>query len=157
MQSVIYSYITESDLLLLFKIGKNKLERFKKAGLPCESNGKFQLNKVCRWFKEYYQVKENKQIKPSSLDQQQLADLFGIHRHSISTWQRDRNFPRNKDDSYNLQKVCQWLKMYYRNNAEREYQKRLSTLQKKLYRNVRQLERYFSKENTILKGKKNAK
>ena len=142
MQSIIYTNISKGDLLYLFGIGQDVLNRWLKAGLFCEPDGRFSLSKVCRWVKEYYQEKDRQNIKPDSLDQYQLSALLAVTRQTVTAWGR-ANLPRKKDGSYNLQKVCCWLRLYYRRCAEREYQQRLETIRKRINKNVKQIEKFL--------------
>lgn len=148
------SDVTLSQLARLLGRTPGAITAFVSKGLPRKPNGTFHLRTALKWYGRYFENMKIREFIPAKLSQKKLAEILGVHRHSISAWQRDRKFTRNKDGSYDLKRVCQWLRLYYRDIAEREFQKRLAILQKKLCRNVRQLELFFAKDTTILRAKK---
>ena len=143
MQTIIYANISKADLCYLFGIGEQVFNQWVKQGLPCEPDERFSLSKVCRWVKEYTKIIEQQKIKTDSVCQKDLSALFGITRQALHNWDR-AGLPHSKDGTYNLKTVVCWLRGYYCKDAERKYQQRLKLLQKKLCRNVAQLERFFA-------------
>jgi len=144
MYSVTYQKIRRSDLIQLFGISRIVLERWIKAGLPCELDAQFMLTKVLRWRENYFREQARQKVLLSRVTQQDLARLFNVSRQTIVNWGRT-GLPRNQDGSYSLQQVVCWLREFYKQIAEREYRSQLAALRKKLCRNVRQLEKFFEK------------
>ena len=139
MQSIIYSHISERDLMQLFGVGQVRLNRWKKDGLPCRTDGRYSLAEVCRWLLEYHKKIEADKVTLSSISQRDLVKLTGLSRQQITFLGKNRGLPRQSNGSYNLQAVCQWLKGYYRGVYQREFDKRFQTMRHKIGKKIKQV------------------
>lgn len=122
---------------------------YKNKGLPRQPDGMFCLPVVLRWLIQFYENNHKTRVKFNSLTQEQLADLLGVTRQTLTAWGRAR-LSKNRNGTYDMKQVCHWLRKYYQNIAERKYKGRLKSLQRKLDRNVRQLLRFIKHENSII-------
>ena len=112
MQSVQYLTISEGDLLMLFGIGKPRLNAWLKAGLPRRADGRYLLTEVCRWVVKHQRDIEQQKVTLSNVTQQDLISLTGKSRQTIFDWTR-AGMPRNPDKSYNLSEVIRWIRNFY--------------------------------------------
>jgi len=119
-----------------------------KKGLPQRPDGNYDLKSSIFWLEKYYRTSAKPQVKFESLEQQQIAELLGVTRQTIAAWTR-AGMPRNSNSTYDLKRVCRWILEHYQDLAAKLYQERLAGLQNKLCRNVRQLEKFFERENNI--------
>jgi len=77
------------------------------------------------------------------LSQVQLVELFGVTRQAISNWGR-AGMPRGRDGTYSLPDVVRWLRTFYRASAQKEYERRLSAMRRKVTRNAAQLQKFLA-------------
>ena len=119
-----------------------------KKGLPRRPDGNYDLKSSIFWLEKYYRTSAKPKVKFESLEQQQIAELLGVRRQTIAAWTR-AGLPRNSKSTYDLKRVCRWMLEHYQGLAAKIYQERLASLQNKLCRNVRQLEKFFERENNI--------
>ena len=120
----------------------------KKKDLPQLPSGCYNLKSSIFWLEKYYRASAQPKVKFESLEQQQIAELLGVTRQTIAAWTR-AGLPRNSNSTYDLKRVCRWILEHYQGLAAKLYQERLAGLQNKLCRNVRQLEKFFERENNI--------
>ena len=141
MQSILYSTISEGDVLLLFGVGKKRLEQWKLQGLVVRTDGRFSLSKVCRWREARHKIELAARLKTDGLSQNQVAELLGVSRQTLTAWSRYGQ-PCAKE-GYSLPVVVRWLRCHYLEVAKKEYTKHLATVRKKLRRNIRQVEKFL--------------
>ena len=127
-------------------LGKSRgsLDYWLRKGLPREPDGRFKLALVLRWTERYYYHQRTPQIRFPTLTQEQLATVLGVRRQTIWNWSR-AGLPKNQDGSYSLRRFLPWLRGFYQQRAESKYQARLAALERKLGRNLAQLQRFVSR------------
>ena len=142
MKSIIYARISKSDLLCIFGIGEIVLNRWKKRGMPCESNGRFSLSKVVRWREKDQQIERGK-IDLAKISQSDIIEITGLSRHSIFRYFKS-GMPRSSDRSYALGDVVKFVLECHRRSCKIECRRKIERLQKKLRKNIAQMERLLS-------------
>jgi len=148
MKTIIYSNVSETALAEIFGVGTETVRAWVAEGLPRNANGTFTICRSCRWINAQYKA-ELRKIKSCNLEQQQLADLFGVVRQTVAIWGRN-GLPRNKNKTYDLKKVCRFLRGFYQKQGEAKYEKRLMAMRKKVTRNAAQLQRFLAGDKTKL-------
>ena len=134
--------LSTNELARLFGRSSGAIEFWtKRKGLPRRDDGKYDLKNSLLWLEKYLQSKRPV-LKTESLDQQQLAAMFGVTRQKIAAWARS-GLPRRIDKTYNLQAVCKWLTALHPKIAEGKYQQRLTVIEKKLRLNLAQCQRFL--------------
>jgi phage terminase Nu1 subunit (DNA packaging protein) len=141
MQSVIYANISELDLLRLFDVGKGRLERWKKQGLPVETNGRFSLLKAMRWREGRHKIELAAKLRTDRLSRKELVMLLGVSWQSLTAWGRAGLKPGQ--NGYSLPVVLRWLWRHYQAVAKKEYERRLKAMRKKVTRNAAQLHKFL--------------
>lgn len=145
MQAIIYAKISEGDLLIIFGIGKNRLERWKNAGLPDGQDGRFSLSEICRWLQQSHRELERQIINKDKIDQQQLVELLGKSRQWITFVEKHRGLPRSASGNYSLKKVCRWVMNYYRDMHAKKYKKAVKSIRDKIEDKTKRLLMLISK------------
>jgi phage terminase Nu1 subunit (DNA packaging protein) len=135
--------LNKTEVARLFGRSAGAIDYWQKyKGLPRLSNGRYDAASVLLWFQAYTKNQRPK-LFTENLTQQQLAALFGVSRQAIVNWSR-ADLPRRSDGLYDLRAVCRWLRSYYQESAKKDYEDRLAAIQKKLSRNVAQLQRFLA-------------
>jgi hypothetical protein len=112
-------------------------------GLPRTAGGFYNVKAALLWLEGYYKAK-HPPVRVDALTQEQLSIFLGQSRQwIIARTQRD-GLPRRTDGLYDLRAVCAWLPVYYRKTYERDYQRRLAAMRKKLRRNLAQCESFLT-------------
>jgi phage terminase Nu1 subunit (DNA packaging protein) len=106
-------------------------------GLPQTASGKFNLRQALLWIEQYYRRSKTRTIGGAGLTEQDLSRLFGITRQTVFVWRR-KGLPRSGNGTYSLAQVCRWLRDFYQQRAEIDYQVRLDVMRKKVTRTCRQ-------------------
>ena len=138
--------ICEADIGYLFGIGEKTVQRWVTSGLSQNADGSFTLSKTCRWVIAQHKKQLASAATSRVLTQQQLAELFGVSRQTITAWGR-AGLPRQKDNLYDLSDICKWLFIYHHEQAKREYRDRLNAINRKLERNTKQLLKFIRTVN----------
>ena len=142
-------YVDVNELGRLFSRSASTIKFWtEKKGLFRQPDGNYNLRSSIFWLEKYYRNSAKPKVKFDSLEQQQVADLLGVTRQTIASWSRE-GLPQNSNKTYDVKRVCRWILGYYQGLAAKTYQERLTGLQKKLCRNIRQLEKFFERENNI--------
>lgn len=112
-------------------------------GLPRRVDGLYNVKAALLWLEAYYKAKRPP-VRVAALMQEQLSAFLGESRQwIIARTQRDA-LPRRIDGLYDLRAVCAWLPGYYRKLHERDYERRLAVLRKKVGRNAAQLHKFLA-------------
>jgi phage terminase Nu1 subunit (DNA packaging protein) len=145
MQNIRFMKVTKGDLIWLFHTSEQTVDKWAKSGLRVDLDGKYLLSDAIAWLKNQHRIELRNKLLSSSLSQQELVNLFGVSRQSITEWGRV-GLPKNRKGSYNLQQVCRWLVNRYPQLLEKNYQQKLTVLERKLSRNFSQSLRFISRE-----------
>jgi len=136
------SEIKASQLARLLGRGSGAIIGWTAKGLRRNSNGNFNVRQAIHWYSSYIEKQKRQVIIPEKLSQEQIADLLDVARQTVASWSR-AGLPQNSNKTYDLKRVCGWLRVYYASSAKREYQDRLETMRKKVARNAAQLQRFL--------------
>lgn len=137
---------SKSDLAALFGVSVLKVERWSSQGMPQGLDGFYTLSEALRWILKGLRTDLGRKLLQGSLTQKELTIILQVSRQTITEWGR-AGLPRRVDGTYSLGVVMRWLKCHYLTSAKKEYEQRLVTLQKKICRNVRQLEKFLAGNN----------
>jgi hypothetical protein len=143
MQNIRFMKVTKGDLIWLFHTSQQVIDKWTKAGLKVDVEGKYLLSDAIAYLKNQHRIELQNKLLAASLSQQDLTMLFGISRQSITEWGRS-GIPRRTDMSYDLRAVCHWLVNRYPGIYEKKYNRRLVTLDRKLTRNYKQCLRFLT-------------
>ena len=94
MQNIRYLTVNKSDLAWLFHTSEATVEKWKKSGLQQITEGKFLLSEALSWLKEQHKKEIKNKLMTGTVNQQDLADLLGVSRQTITAWGR-AEIPRN--------------------------------------------------------------